>query len=110
MRVQINYLFFDAINTSMESNSLLNTYGGSQLVLQVEGDATSFSLEVQGIVDDSTKVYRPLAIISNTDFAVSNVISKKGIYTIGVDGINEIKLNLSSISGGALTVFGKLGE
>jgi len=110
MKVKKNYLFFDAINTSMESDSLLNTYGSSQLVLQVEGDATSFSLEVQGIVDENTKVYRPLAIINNADFAVSNTINEKGIYTIGIDGINRIKLNLSSISGGSLTAFGKLGE
>lgn len=109
MRVKQSFKFFDAITTSAESNSLLNLYDGSQLVIQVEGTATSFSIEVQGLVDGESNVYRPLAIINNFDFSILQEITEKGIYSIGVDGITKIKLNLISITGGNLTVFGKLG-
>ena len=72
----------------MESNSLLNTYGSSQLILQVEGGSISLPLEVQGIIDKNIKVYRPLAIINNTYFIVYLIL-----LVIGIDNINKIKLN-----------------
>ena len=68
----------------MESNSLLNTYGSSQLILQVEGDSISLPLEVQGIIDKNLKV----SIINNAYFIIYLIL-----LVIGIDNINKIKLN-----------------
>lgn len=109
MRINQFFKFFDAVSTSTESNVLINQ-SSSQLVLQVEGAATAFSISVVGIVDSETEEYETLAVINNSDFSVSNEITNKGIYTIGTDGIVKIKLILNSISGGDITAFGRLGE
>lgn len=105
-----NFKFFSNANAIAESNVLSNPNRGSQLVLEVSGTATSFTLEVKGKVDAENTNYTNLAIINASDYSTSSAITSNGIYIIGVDGIGGIKLNLTSISGGNVTAFGKLGE
>jgi hypothetical protein len=105
-----NFKFFSGATAIAESNVLSNPNHGSQLVLEVSGTATSFTLSVKGKVDAENIAYTSLGIINASDYSTSSTITDNGIYIIGVDGIGGIKLNLTAVSGGNVTAFGKLGE
>lgn len=109
MKVLENFKFFNAVEEQQESNVLKNGIG-SILILQVEGNASLFEIKVEGSIDNESNEYYDIAVINNENFEVKNKIENIGIYTVGVDGYSNIKLNLASVSGGYISVFGKLGE
>lgn len=109
MKILENFKFFNAVEEQQESNVLKNGIG-SVLILQVEGNASSFEIKVEGSIDNESEKFFDIAVINNETFEISNNIKDIGIYSVGVDGYSNIKLDLASISGGYVSVFGKLGE
>ena len=105
------FTFFRGASAIDVSDNLINTGKGSALTLEVSGDSTSFSLSIQGIVEDeNNEDWTDLATINMTDLEVSDEIAKKGIYSIGCDGIVKIRANLNTIDNGSITVIGKLND
>lgn len=105
------FTFFRESSSSDVSNNFMNINKGSALTLEVSGDATAFSLSIQGIVEDgNNEDWTNLATINMTNFEVSDEIAKKGIYSIGCDGIVRMRANLESVIGGNVTVVGKLND
>ena len=110
MNVLNDFVFFDSATSTGESNILHNPNRGSILTLEVQGSGT-FSLTLQGLVNKkiANPSYSTLAAIDISDYSVPDAITKSGIYCFGVDGVNDIKAVISSISG-SVTVFGRIGE
>lgn len=108
MNILNSFDFFKDNTTVGESKILTNANTGSQLILQVDGTNTGIGLSVWGSLTDLNKWYK-LGIIDMLTFSSLNSISKNGIYMIAVDGISKIKISLTSITSGDISVHGKLG-
>lgn len=105
-----NFQFFTATTSTGESNVLTTPNRGDTLTLEVYGTATAFSLIVQGIMDvNNVDEWTNLGWY-NTVFEKGTDITTKGIYTIPIYSILKTRIVIESISGGNLTVFGKVGE
>ena len=80
--------------------------------IEVKGDATSFSLEVQGAVDteDPNAIeWTTMFAINETDLTTVSEIEEKGLYYINAIG-KCVRVKINSISGGSLTIVGKFSE
>lgn len=108
MNVINNFVFFSNVSSTGDSNILKNLRG-SELVINVNGTAT-YILSIQGLVNIEDNNWTALATINASDYSVANTITANGSYIIGIDGIAQIKVNISAISGGNVSVFGRLGE
>ena len=101
-----NFYFLKNVTEAQESPMTVNTQG-EILTLQVEGTATSVSLQVFGISDMASDEWHLLTgFTSNYDLITS--ITSKGLYTFGIEGVAKIKVNLLSVTGGKASVFGKI--
>lgn len=110
MNILSGFKFLEAQTTAKVSSILYNANRGSQLVMQVTGTSTTFSMTVEGKVDLDNGTFEPIATINNKDLSMASTISANGIYSIGVDGYSQIQVNLSSITNGNVNVYGKLGD
>lgn len=99
------YAFKDA--TEVGELTTHNTQGVT-LTLQIMGDASAFTLEVYGKVDLNSKEWILLNSINATTLEVSTTISNKGIFVIPVEGLGSIQTKLTSVSGGKVSVFGRI--
>ena len=107
MQVLSGFKFFDKETTPISSNILYNT-NGSLLVLQVSGDANSFSFSIYGKVNAEADEYVRLQAINIEDFSLTNSISTNGIYNVSIDGISSLYIELESVDD-EITVYGKVG-
>ena len=109
MKVLDNFIFFSEATTAGESNILSNPNLGSQIIVQAGGTATNFNVEILGQADINAD-FVPLSCINMTTFDVDSKITAAGIYAVPVDGVCKIKAKVNTVSGGKVTVFGRLGE
>ena len=99
--------FLNASTVAIVSESIGNPNFGELLTLEITGTATSFELKVEGVVNPSTTTWGELAYISS-DNLVGTTISKNGIYEVVVQNLSKIRVNLSSITGGNVSVYGRM--
>ena len=109
MNILNSKLFFNQ-TVSTGTSEVLGNIRGDLLVSEVYGTATAFSLKVQGIMDtDNLSSWTDIGWYNSVFEKGTNIVSK-GIYTIPIYSIFKTRIVISSISGGNLTVFGKVGE
>lgn len=109
MQPIVNWSFYkNATAASTEDNMTpFINMTGDVMSVEVRGAAT-FTLKLQGRTDLlNGGVWEDLAAIKLSDFSVSTEIKQTGIYEIGIEGLQEIRANITSISGGDLTVLGR---
>ena len=111
MRLLQNFKFFENSAAPQTSNVLVNSYNGSELTLQVStGTATSLTIKVFTKADQQNGEFVETQVIGLApEMDLFDEITKKGIYSVGVTGIREIKLELVS-SNGDVSVFGTISE
>ena len=107
MNVINDKTFLNGATATTISESIGNANRGELLTLEVTGTATSFELKVEGVVNPSTTTWGELAYISS-DNLVGTTISKNGIYEVVVQSLSKIRVNLSSITGGNVSVYGRM--
>jgi len=103
--------FFKDATVAGESDKWLNTMCSAGSI-EIKGTATSFSLEIQGAVDDEDPnniEWATLCVINANDLSTVNNITSKGIYSVDVSG-KSIRVKINSISGGNLTIVGKFSD
>ena len=105
-----NFVFFQDVSSAGESNVWNNPNKGSVMTLEVQGSGT-LDLEIKGVVnvEYANPTYTPIAAIDMSTLTKAVKITKPGIYSFGVDGIDKIKAVLNSVSG-TFTVFAKVGD
>ncbi len=101
-----NFYFLNEVSVVMESPITHNTRG-EVLTLQVEGEATAVGIQVLGCSDMASDEFHILSGF-DTAYNLSDTITKKGIYIYGIDGVAKIKVKLNEVSGGSVSVFGKI--
>ena len=108
MQVKRNIYFLQDASSAIEG-AVQSNVTGETLTVQVEGDATSFSFQLLGCSDYYSEDFYAITGFT-TAFEPITTITSKGIYTFGIEGLSKIKVNLTAVSGGALTVFGKITQ
>lgn len=107
MNVMNDKIFLNGTTTITVSDTIGNPNFGELLTLEVSGTSTIFEIEVEGIVDINSTTWNTLGWIS-MDNNVGTTITTKGIYEIVVQNISKVRVNLSSISNGNISVFGRM--
>ena len=107
MIIQNGFKFLTGVNTPNASNTFTNSICDG-LTLQVTGTYTGLVLTVEGQVNPLGTLtnWVALSAISLNDFSATNSITKNGVYQIGISGVSQIRVNVSAISSGTVTVFG----
>lgn len=77
------------------------------MVIAVTGDATNFNLVVEAKSNDSD-TYSPIAVGNMETIKLSSNITANGKYEMSLDGLVKIKIRLSAIQSGAVTVRGTI--
>ena len=103
MHILNNFYALQGESNATESETTTNVKAET-LTVQVEGTATSMSLEVLGCSDLKSDEYHVLTGFTS-DFNLTSEMTANGIYTFPVDGLGRFKFNLTSVSGGEVTVF-----
>lgn len=101
-----NFYFLKNVSSAMESNPTINV-DGDVLCIEVEGTASSCEIEVLIGSDRVSDGYYPITGIDPQFNLVEN-ITKNGCYIYGIEGYSRIKVNLKSVSGGDISIFGKI--
>lgn len=110
MNVTQDELFLNTTAAAESDTVFLQTE--DSLTLNVQGDAASFSARVLGmnrVQGVENPVWQPLAAIHMADFTVVQSITKPGIYAVALSGLQGVKVVLDTVSGGKVTVFGRMG-
>ena len=92
------------ISAPQESKESYNTQS-EVLTVQVEGNATAVEIEVLGASDLQAEEFYPLMGFDLTTLGSSNTIEATGLYQFGIDGIAKYKFNITSVSGGTISIF-----
>lgn len=76
------------------------------LTLQVTGTFSSATVLVEGLVDVDTAAWTTLAVFNLTDLSLldGSGVGDKGIYRVKISGILRVRINLTAVSGGNITV------
>lgn len=95
MRIRnIKMIFKDAVP---EEEIILDTTMSDILKIQIEGTG-SCNIKVYGQLTNSID-FSEIAIVRDVDYCLINSILERGIYTVSIEGLNRIKIEVNSISG-----------
>lgn len=97
--------FFDEATSTGVSKTMINTKGGI-LTIQATGTANAFEFTVSGCVNLESNLFEPIKGINISDFSLAETVKENGIYEYDISGIRQLRVNISSIDGGTLTVMG----
>ena len=108
MNILNSKLFFNQTITTGTSE-VLGNIRGDLLVIEVYGTATAIDLNVQGVVDANNTTFSDITW-KKSDGTTGTDIVAEGVYIINVSGLSKIQVVVNTVTGGNVTVFGKLGE
>ena len=80
------------------------------LSLQVSGTFSAVSLTVQGVTSTSGSEWTNIAAVDLSNFDIKNPITAEGIYETGIEGISKVRVNVTSVTGGSVSVFAKFAN
>lgn len=110
MRVLDGKYFLKDVTSVVESDIMYNPSQGNSLTVEVTGTASSFSLKVQGIVNLENKTqWSDLGWVDSTLGNNGIDITSFGSVAIGVGAYSKLHVSITNISGGTLSVYGRLG-
>lgn len=110
MRTVLNTLLINAATSASSSASVVNN-NCDVLGIQITGTFSSATVNVQGMVNVDSNTWVNLAALNLTDFDIENTgITAKGLYEIGIEGVLRVRVNVSSVSGGNISVYGKFAN
>lgn len=107
MNVINDKIFLTSITAPTTSEPIGNSNLGELLTLEISGTSTEFELVVEGIVDINSTTWTTLGWIS-VDNNVGTTITTKGIYEIVAQNLSKIRVDLTSISNGNISVYGRM--
>lgn len=110
MRTIANMMMINAATSATTSSAFVNN-SCDVLGLQVTGTFTSATVYVQGIVNADSNTWVNLAVLDLNSFGLTeNGITAKGVYEAGIEGVLQVRINVSAVSGGNVSVYCKFGD
>lgn len=109
MQPKTNWIFYknaSAASTAADMKPFINITS-DVMAVEIRGDA-SFTVKMQGRTDiQNGGEWEDLAAIKLSDFSAGAALTQPGIYEIGIEGLQEVRANITSISGGTVSVVGR---
>lgn len=79
--------------------------------LQITGTFTAATVLVEGIVNVASNQWVTLAAFNLSDLSLEkDGADKAGIYQVGIEGILRVRMNVTEISGGDITIAAQFGN
>lgn len=81
--------------------------------VQVFGTATAMKIQIQGMTDTTSETWVDLAVFDNSDLTLTegdNGITSAGIYSAMIEGVTQVRINVASVTGGAVNVTAKFAN
>lgn len=92
------------VSSPTVSNTFVNN-NAEICALQISGTFSSATVKVEGIVDINSGKWVSLATFDLTDLDLkTNGMSDKSLYRVGIAGILRVRISLTAINGGDITV------
>ena len=107
--MNLNEKIFINEASSATISDIFDNYKGDVITLQASGDASAFSAKLEGRSDINAD-WSELAMINLKDLSVNNAIATTDVYQSGLTGVTQIRVNLTSVSGGSVTIFGRVSN
>lgn len=105
--VPVNNFYFLKNVSSAQTSAETKNMTGETLTMQIDGTGVGFSIKLLGCSDMASENYYELTGLT-TSFSNIQTMTTNGIYTFGIEGISKLKVQLTSIASGSVTVFGKI--
>jgi hypothetical protein len=96
-------LVLDGKTAASESEVIPNTIG-EMLFVQVDGDASAFTMQVLGRCNRSGGQFVNLTGFDGA-FNLKSSITANGVYAYYIEGMTEIKVNLISVVSGSVSAY-----
>lgn len=110
MKTISNVLLIDAATSATVSSYVANN-NCDVLGIQVTGTFTSATVFVQGMVNIDANTWVNLAALDLTEFDMENAgITAAGLYEVGIEGVLRVRINVTAVSGGNISVYGKFAS
>ncbi len=110
MRVISRALLIDKATAATISSVFVNS-ACDVLGIQVEGTFTSATVKVQGVVDENSTDWQDIAAIDLTDLSTkTSGITETGVYQAPIDSFNKVRVNVTAVSGGNISVYGQFAD
>jgi len=105
-----NWVFYrerSSTSTSGDMKPYVNVQS-DLLAVEISGTASSMTIKMQGRANNqNNSEWFDLACIEAKTFDVVESISATGIYNVDISGVKEVRANITAISGGNVTIFGR---
>ena len=110
MRVQTRALLIDKASSATISDVYIN--GNCDVLgIQVSGTFSSATIKAQGVVDADSTDWVDIGAIDLADMsAKKSGITAKGVYEIPIESLYKIRVNVTAVSGGNVSVFGQFAD
>lgn len=110
MNVSANITMIEAATAETISNVFVNN-NCAAVTLQITGSYTSATVLVEGLVNLSSNAWVSLGAIELGDFELNtDGLSEKSLYQIGIEGIPRVRIHVTAVSGGDITVVCQFGN
>ena len=106
MVIQKNCRFVKNQDSPIVSDIFSNT-SSDLMSLQIDGSFSACLIKLEGRTNSDAE-WTSLAGINLSDFAMAKTFTKAGIYELGIIGIREVRVEVLSVSGGTVSVFGQM--
>ena len=105
--MNLNETIFINNESSATISEVFDNYKGDSITLQASGTASAFSAKLQGKADINAD-WVDVALINLKDLTVSSDVTTTDIYQGALTGLTQVRVNLESVSGGNVTIFGRV--
>lgn len=99
--------FLKNVSAPAASNSLLMQRDYELMNLEVTGNAASFSLQVEGqVVSEDT--FHQMASVNLKSITLQEAITEPGVYQVELSGWKRVRVNLTAVADGTVSVSAKV--
>lgn len=109
MRVQSSALLINGATTPITNEAYVNN-SCDILGLQVFGTFSTATVKVQGVCDPSSTDWRDIMVINLSDLSTGENISAKGLYEIAIESLAKVRISVTSVAGGGISVYGRFAD
>ena len=109
MRVINSGLVINTATTPTISDEYINN-SCDIVSLEVKGTFTSATVKLQGMIDPNSTEWVDLAMINMTDYSTFSAVENKGIFEGGIEGVLKVRVNVTAVSGGNVSVYARFGN
>lgn len=95
---------FQNAATATGDGTVLTLDGQQDLAVQVEADATTFTIVPEGTIDETN--WHAITVTNTAGGATAETITAAGIYSADTNGLKQVRMRISAIADNTVTAIG----